>query len=107
MATTSKEGSRRKREVVTRTSINRRASLVPVPAEVPAPKAFFKVVAVLKLVVGFLPRTVGPSMLASELPWASFSEDCICTSLYGAVFATLTWKRIGVFQACACGEQIH
>ncbi len=79
-ATTSKEGSRRVnsqswiREVVTRYSnvtkwrlqwgfskpnfeYDWRTSLVPAPAVIPAPIAYIKVVAVKKLVVGFLVRT--------------------------------------------------
>ena len=39
---------------------NWRASLVPAAAVIPAPIAYIKVVAVKKLVVGFLPRTTGP-----------------------------------------------
>ena len=42
------------------TSINWRASLVPAAAVIPAPIAYIKVVAVKKLVVGFLLRTAGP-----------------------------------------------
>ena len=41
-------------------SINWRASLVPAAAVIPAPIAYIKVVAVKKLVVGFLLRTTGP-----------------------------------------------
>ena len=41
-------------------SINWRASLVPAAAVIPAPIAYIKVVAVKKLVVGFLHRTAGP-----------------------------------------------
>ena len=41
-------------------TINWRASLVPAAAVIPAPIAYIKVVAVKKLVVGFLPRTTGP-----------------------------------------------
>ena len=41
-------------------SINWRASLVPAAAVIPAPIAYIKVVAVKKLVVGFLLRTIGP-----------------------------------------------
>ena len=37
-----------------------RASLVPAAAVIPAPIAYIKVVAVKKLVVGFLLRTIGP-----------------------------------------------
>jgi hypothetical protein len=40
--------------------INWRASLVPAAAVIPAPIAYTKVVAVKKLVVGFLAETVGP-----------------------------------------------
>ena len=41
-------------------SINWRASLVPAAAVIPAPIAYIKVVAVKKLVVGFLLKTTGP-----------------------------------------------
>ena len=37
-----------------------RASLVPAAAVIPAPIAYIKVVAVKKLVVGFLSKTAGP-----------------------------------------------
>ena len=43
-------------------SINWRASLVPAAAVIPAPMAYIKVVAVKKLVVGFLPRMTGPPL---------------------------------------------
>ena len=42
-------------------TINWRASLVPAAAVIPAPVVYIKVVAVKKLVVGFLPRPTGPS----------------------------------------------
>ena len=42
-------------------NINWRASLVPAAAVIPAPIVYIKVVAVKKLVVGFLPRPTGPS----------------------------------------------
>jgi hypothetical protein len=41
-------------------SINWRASLVPAAAVIPAPIAYIKVVAVKKLVVGFLLKQTGP-----------------------------------------------
>ena len=41
-------------------SINWRASLVPAAAVIPAPIAYIKVVAVKKLVVGFLLGATGP-----------------------------------------------
>ena len=40
--------------------INWRASLVPAAAVIPAPIAYIKVVAVKKLVVGFLLKQTGP-----------------------------------------------
>ena len=42
-------------------SINWSAGLVPAAAVIPAPIVYIKVVAVKKLVVGFLPRPTGPS----------------------------------------------
>ena len=42
------------------TRINWRASLVPAAAVIPAPIAYIKVVAVKKLVVGFLLKQTGP-----------------------------------------------
>ena len=45
---------------------------MPAAAVIPAPIAYIKVVAVKKLVVGFLPRTTGPpSGCVSGLAWAS------------------------------------
>ena len=41
--------------------INWRASLVPAAAVIPAPIAYIKVVAVKKLVVGFLVETTSPA----------------------------------------------
>ena len=46
--------------------INWRASLVPAAAVIPAPIAYTKVVAVKKLVVGFLEMNLGP-----------FREECV------------------------------
>ena len=40
--------------------INWRASMVPAAAVIPAPLAYIKVVAVKKLVVGFMLRMAGP-----------------------------------------------
>ena len=44
--------------------INWRASLVPAAAVIPAPIAYIKVVAVKKLVVGFVVGSVGPAHCA-------------------------------------------
>ena len=38
---------------------------MPAAAVIPAPIAYIKVVAVKKLVVGFLPKTVGPPLRVS------------------------------------------
>ena len=80
---------------------------MPAAAVIPAPIAYIKVVAVKKLVVGFLPRTVGPPLRVSIwMALGIFSEDCICTSLCGAGIRNLYFEEIRVFQACACGEYI-
>ena len=47
-------------EVYSFLTINWRASLVPAAAVIPAPIAYIKVVAVKKLVVGFLLLSAGP-----------------------------------------------
>ena len=45
---------------------------MPAAAVIPAPIAYIKVVAVKKLVVGFLPRAIGPpSGCVSGSAWAS------------------------------------
>lgn len=44
--------------------INWRASLVPAAAVIPAPIAYIKVVAVKKLVVGFVVGAIGPALSA-------------------------------------------
>ncbi len=54
-------------------SINWRASLVPAAAVIPAPIAYIKVVAVKKLVVGFVAVACGPALCAGVCvrrhPW--------------------------------------
>ena len=64
--------------------INWRASLVPAAAVIPAPIAYTKVVAVKKLVVGFLVAKIGPFLTECvldicvhprrERPWHSVVE---------------------------------
>ena len=72
---------------------------MPAAAVIPAPIAYIKVVAVKKLVVGFLPRTVGPPLRVSIwMALGIFSEDCICTSLCGAVFGTFTFRKLECFR---------
>ncbi len=57
---------------------------MPAAAVIPAPIAYIKVVAVKKLVVGFLLRLTGPFALRSERDHGStetFSGCSCCTSL--------------------------
>ena len=60
-------------------SINWRASLVPAAAVIPAPIAYIKVVAVKKLVVGFLQGRSGPPIGRVRLPLLHLSEDVFFT----------------------------
>ncbi len=72
---------------------------MPAAAVIPAPIAYNKVVAVKKLVVGFLPRTTGPPTgRASGSAWASswrtylhFTGRCGIQDFY--------FEEIRVFQA--------
>ena len=56
----SKSGNWNENNLNPLTRINWRASLVPAAAVIPAPIAYIKVVAVKKLVVGFLVGAIGP-----------------------------------------------
>ncbi len=84
-------------------SINWRASLVPAAAVIPAPIAYIKVVAVKKLVVGFLSQLL-------ELPSVCFGQ--VATFLLWAFVRLISGKRtqdlyfekIRVFQASVCFE---
>ena len=71
---------------------------MPAAAVIPAPIAYIKVVAVKKLVVGFLLRTTGPptgcaSGSASASSWTPF-----CTSLCGAASMTFTLRKLECFK---------
>ena len=80
-------------------SIHWRASLVPAAAVIPAPIAYIKVVAVKKLVVGFLPRTTGPpSGRASGSTWASFQRMCLLLTEWCSIW-NFYFEEIRVFQA--------
>ena len=63
-------------------SINWRASLVPAAAVIPAPIAHIKVVAVKKLVVGFLLRMTGPSHIPNM---AMYQIPQICLKMIFAI----------------------
>ena len=89
------------------TRIYWRASLVPAAAVIPAPKAYIKVVAVKKLVVGFLVVRTWPAPLgcALERVYHLVSEHS-CSSL--GVYANwlIYFEKIRVFKAGDCIEYI-
>jgi hypothetical protein len=58
--------------------INWRASLVPAAAVIPAPIAYIKVVAVKKLVVGFVAYVGLPSLLGCVLPGVAILGWNLC-----------------------------
>ena len=58
---------------------------MPAAAVIPAPIAYIKVVAVKKLVVGFLSLTCSPaSVFGTCSRQRHLPGDCICSSLSGA-----------------------
>ena len=80
---------------------------MPAAAAIPAPLGFFKVVVVKKLVVGFLPRTVGPPLRGEHLngPGHLFRRLYLHVIVWSGI-RNLHFEEITVFQACACGEYI-
>ena len=78
------------------TRINWRASLVPAAAVIPAPVAYINVVAVKKLVVGFLVGAAGPPLTgcvtASSL--AILAESGPRIKLCGPGSASFTVKKL-------------
>ena len=79
---------------------------MPAAAVIPAPIAYIKVVAVKKLVVGFLSRAAGPhfvrvsgSVLASS--WGTF----LCFVAWGGI-QDFYFEEIRVFTASKCFEYI-
>ena len=67
---------------------------MPAAAVIPAPIAYIKVVAVKKLVVGFLLKAAGPlSERVSGLTSAS-SQKRFCALLHGAGFETFTLRKL-------------
>ena len=72
---------------------------MPAAAVIPAPIAYIKVVAVKKLVVGFLPRTTGPSSgRASGLAWASSWRTLLHLTVWCGI-QDFYFEEIRVFQA--------
>ena len=87
-------------------SIDWRASLVPAAAVIPAPIAYIKVVAVKKLVVGFLLRTIGPpSGCVSGSALASSWRTQLHLTVWSAT-QDFYFEEIRVFQAGICLEYI-
>lgn len=72
---------------------------MPAAAVIPAPIAYIKVVAVKKLVVGFLLRTAGPHFVrVSGLAWASSRKLFLCLIAWGGV-RDFYFEEIRVFTA--------
>lgn len=79
---------------------------MPAAAVIPAPIAYIKVVAVKKLVVGFLFRAAGPPPgCASGLAWAS-SWGSSCYFTVAGANQDIYFEEIRVFQAGLCLEYI-
>ena len=74
---------------------------MPAAAVIPAPIAYIKVVAVKKLVVGFLASGCGPG--PSGLCWlhahAIFSEYLVCSLLRALAISIFYFEKIRVFKA--------
>ena len=67
---------------------------MPAAAVIPAPIAYIKVVAVKKLVVGFLLRTAGHDFVVVLVwSWHPLGER-YCASLRGVVFKTFTLRKL-------------
>ena len=67
---------------------------MPAAAVIPAPIAYIKVVAVKKLVVGFLSGTGGPALGRVSVLSRHPHEDRRCASLRGAEFMTFTLRKL-------------
>ena len=79
---------------------------MPAAAVIPAPIAYIKVVAVKKLVVGFLLRTVGPPFgRASDLASASSRNTALCLIAWPGV-RDFYFEEIRVFTAGVRPEYI-
>ena len=79
---------------------------MPAAAVIPAPIAYIKVVAVKKLVVGFLPRANGPPPgLVSGLALASSWGLCLYLTVWRGI-QDFYFEEIRVFRAGCCLEYI-
>ena len=74
---------------------------MPAAAVIPAPIAYIKVVAVKKLVVGFLgwSRRPGTSVLCCWLALPIFSAQPACSSLSELAMLIFYFEKIRVFKA--------
>ncbi len=77
---------------------------MPAAAVTPAPIAYIKVVAVKKLVVGYLVQMAGPPLSGACVPVQLYhpSEELFCSSLSGEVTRIFYFERIRVFKAGVC-----
>ena len=79
---------------------------MPAAAVTPAPTAYIKVVAVKKLVVGFLSRMIGPPYgRVSDSPWTSSWRTLLHLTVWCGA-QDLYFEEIRVFQAGICLEYI-
>ena len=79
---------------------------MPAAAVIPAPIAYIKVVAVKKLVVGFLLRMTGPpSGQVSSSALASSWKMCLHLTVWYGI-QDIYFEEIRVFQASECFEYI-
>ena len=79
---------------------------MPAAAVIPAPIAYIKVVAVKKLVVGFLLRTAGPHYVrVSVTALASSWGTCLCLIAWRGI-QDFYFEEIRVFTAGKCFEYI-
>ena len=69
---------------------------MPAAAVIPAPIAYIKVVAVKKLVVGFLGEAVWSASRCTEMPSLTFWELVVP---YGALGTSFYFEKIRVFKA--------
>ena len=67
---------------------------MPAAAVIPAPIAYIKVVAVKKLVVGFLLRTAGVHFVDYQVRSRHPLGERFCALLHGAEFKTFTLRKL-------------
>ena len=80
-------------------SNNWRASLVPAAAVIPAPIVYIRVVAVKKLVVGFLLWSSGTARMGAHLVWLRLSSCSRPRLIACAALRNFYFEKNRVFQA--------